>query len=218
MKTNSEIRRESLAKLKGNWITCIVACFVYCAVFALAQSPAIGLNFLRPASMFLKTPSFIFGGSTFLLMLLLVPLAIGIYNAFRLFWTDGDIDLVPNMFKLGFSKYLHILGGELLTTLYTLLWTLLLIVPGIIKAYAYSCVPFLLVEEPELPVTEAIKKSEDMMRGHKMDFFLMNLNFMAFSILCVLTLGIGYLWFFPYVLNTTAGFYVQVKAEYEARS
>ncbi len=84
-----------------------------------------------------------------------------------------------------------------LVSLFVFLWALLLIIPGIIKAYAYSMSFYLLIQEPELNSSEAIEKSKDLTRGYKMDLFLLDLSYLGWYILGLFTLGILWLWIIP---------------------
>ena len=102
--------------------------------------------------------------------------------------------------------------------IFIFLWSLLLIVPGIVKAYAYAMTPYILVERPELSVNEAIGLSRRMMKGRKFDLFYLHLSFIGWALLCILTLGIGFLWLYPYMMTAQAAFYCDVKADYEIKS
>ena len=102
----------------------------------------------------------------------------------------------------------------LLMTIMVFLWSLLLIIPGIIKWFSYAMTPFILEENPELSASEAIHRSRMMMRGHKFDLFYLYLSFIGWFILCILTAGIGFLWLGPYVDTALAAFYEEVKADY----
>ena len=99
--------------------------------------------------------------------------------------------------------------------LFTFLWTLLFIIPGIIKAFSYAMSPYILEENPELSANEAIDRSRAMMKGHKFDLFWLYLSFIGWGFLCIFTLGIGLLWLMPYMQTAEAAFYEDVKAEYE---
>ena len=70
---------------------------------------------------------------------------------------------------------------------------------------------FIISEEPGMPVMDAITKSREMMDGHKFDYFILQLSFIGWALLCILTLGIGYLWLTPYMQITTAAFYNDLK-------
>ena len=113
----------------------------------------------------------------------------------------------------GFKDYGRILGTMLLTTVYTFLWTLLLVIPGIMKSYSYAMTLFILKDYPELQYDAAIEKSMAMMSGHKMKMFLLDLSFIGWAILCCFTLGIGFLFLAPYVEASHAAFYEDLKKE-----
>ena len=91
--------------------------------------------------------------------------------------------------------------------LYVLLWTLLLIIPGIIAALGYSMTYYILADDPLLKPQDALKKSKTMMNGHKTKLFYLCLRFFLLALLCILTLGIGFFWLIPYVHVTMAKFY-----------
>lgn len=118
-------------------------------------------------------------------------------------------------YKELFSKtdmFLVTLLALILMGIFETLWALLLIVPGIIAAISYSQTQFILVDNPELDAYDAIKKSKEMMNGHKMDYFVLVLSFAGWGLLSLLTLGIGYLWLIPYMEVTFANFYDSIKA------
>ena len=101
-----------------------------------------------------------------------------------------------------------------LMMLYVMLWSILLIVPGFIMGLAYSMTPYILKDCPELSAHQAIKLSRKMMKGHKWEYFWLQLSFIGWIILGFLTLGIGYLWLMPYMLTTNAAFYQKIKKQY----
>lgn len=107
-----------------------------------------------------------------------------------------------------FWPYLAI---SLLTGLFTFFWTLLFIIPGIIAAMSYSLVYFIKLDNPELGAMEIIKKSKEMMKGHKWEFFVLELSFIGWIFLGVFTIGILYLWLVPYMEVTFANFYNSLK-------
>ncbi|MBQ9155707.1 MAG: DUF975 family protein [Eubacterium sp.] len=98
--------------------------------------------------------------------------------------------------------------------IFTFLWTLLLIVPGIIKSFAYSMAGFIMAENPEIDAKEAMEVSMAMMQGNKWRLFCLNLSFIGWGFLCLLTFGIGFFWLSPYTNAATAAFYDEVSREY----
>ncbi|GHT21911.1 hypothetical protein FACS189430_02820 [Bacteroidia bacterium] len=112
---------------------------------------------------------------------------------------------------VGFRNYFKVLGPMLLVGLYTFLWTLLFIVPGIIKAYSYAMTAYILHDDLTVGADEAIERSKAMMNGYKAKLFLLDLSFIGWGLLCVLTLGIGLLWLIPYMQTSRAAFYEEVR-------
>ena len=92
------------------------------------------------------------------------------------------------------------------------LWSLLLIVPGIIKSYAYSLVPYILAEDQDIEPKDALRKSEDMMKGHKWELFVLRLSFIGWDLLDILTLGLLNIFYTgPYYKAAMAEFYNVLK-------
>lgn len=109
-------------------------------------------------------------------------------------------------FGTGFAQFF-------LRNLYVALWSILLVIPGIVKSYSYAMTPFILAEHPELTASRAIGLSMQMMEGHKMDLFLLDLSFLGWAILAALTANLGYLALNPYTNAARAAFYRQLQAE-----
>ena len=108
------------------------------------------------------------------------------------------------------------LGGNIITgilhTVFILLWSMLLIVPGIVKSCSYAMTFFIKNDRPELSATEAITESRRMMDGFKMKYFMLQLSFIGWYIVGILCLGIGTFWVSAYVEAANAHFYEEVKA------
>ena len=86
-------------------------------------------------------------------------------------------------------------------------------IPGIIASYRYAMTPYILLENPGMTANEAIKKSKELMQGNKWRLFCLQFSFIGWSILCVFTLGIGFLWLVPYMEAANAAFYREISAE-----
>lgn len=93
---------------------------------------------------------------------------------------------------------------------YTFLWSLLLIVPGIIKSFSYAMTPFILIDHPEYTVHEALDISREMMKGHKWELFLLYLRFFGWLMLTIITFGIASFWVVPYMSTSVAHFYLRL--------
>ena len=112
----------------------------------------------------------------------------------------------------GFKRFGTAFMAYLLMGVFTLLWFLLLIVPGIIAALSYSMTFFILRDNPDMGAMEAIDLSKQVMQGNKWKYFCLQWRFFGWSLLCLFTLGIGYLWLWPYVLASQAKFYEDLQA------
>ena len=100
---------------------------------------------------------------------------------------------------------------SILTTVFTLLWSILFIIPGIIAAISYSMVYYIALDNPELSAKEAIGKSVEMMRGYKLEYFMLQLSFFGWALLVPFTFGLLSLWLIPYMQVTSANFYNKLK-------
>ena len=144
-------------------------------------------------------------------MLLSAAFALAVINIY-LGLTQGRKPEVADLFS-EMSNILPAFCTQFLVGLFTFLWSLLLIVPGIIKACAYSQAMYILAENPGISPMEAIKRSKEMMQGHKMEYFLLVLSFFGWALLAPFTLGILYIWLLPYMQATMANYYRSLKGE-----
>lgn len=134
------------------------------------------------------------------------PLSVG-GRTYFLKGMEGEADPVHLAWVFKSSAYLNVVKTMFMRGLYTFLWTLLLIIPGIVKSYAYRMVPYILSEEPDLEAEEAIRRSMDMTYGHKWSMFVLDLSFIGWYILGALMLGIGIFFVHPYYEATHAQLY-----------
>ena len=111
----------------------------------------------------------------------------------------------------GFAFVGKVILLQLVMTLFISLWSMLFVIPGLIASYRYRFAMYNLCENPEMGVMEALAMSCTQTRGHKMDLFVLDLSFLGWSLLCVLTLGIGNIWITPYVVQTNLGYFRQIK-------
>lgn len=137
------------------------------------------------------------------------PFALGAAT-FSLAISRGKDAKVEQIFQ-GFNRFATALGAYLLMLVFVLLWMLLLVIPGIIAALSYSMTFYILSDEQSIKAEDALKKSKVMMDGYKLKLFYLCIRFFLLALLCVLTLGIGFLWLIPYVHVTMAKFYDDIK-------
>lgn len=128
------------------------------------------------------------------------------YAQFLLKQHDGRDPQFNDLFSQ-FDRFGTGFAQNFLRTLYTVLWSLLLIVPGIIAALSYAMTPYILAEHPDLTASEAIARSKELMNGHKTDLFVLYLTFIGWDLLCALTLNLGNLVLNPYKNAAITAFY-----------
>ncbi|MED1204584.1 DUF975 family protein [Heyndrickxia acidicola] len=198
------IKREARQILRGNWGPAIlVALLTYVlsegVPFAIEQF--IGGNDSTQGQLF-----------NFFVSILLSPLTIGCTWSFLYLARSGSASF-EQIFSPSaeFKDYLKSLGLYLLVYIYSFLWYLLLIVPGIIKSIAYSQSYYLYKDHPDYTPNQLITESRRIMKGHKWTYFLLILSFIGWFILSLLTLGIGLIWLVPYVKTSLGVFYIKIK-------
>ncbi|MBE7719713.1 DUF975 family protein [Lacrimispora indolis] len=112
----------------------------------------------------------------------------------------------------GSVRYLlKAMGLVLMMSLLTILWSLLLIIPGIIAAYRYSQAIIIMVEDPDKGVMQCIRESKEMMAGHKWEFFVLELSFILWQLLGLVTCGLAFIYVYPYTKVTLANYYNEIK-------
>lgn len=110
-----------------------------------------------------------------------------------------------------FQNFVNTFFAGLLVNLFTFLWSLLFLIPGIIKAIAYSQTYYILCDHPEYTGTEAIRASREMMRGHKGEYFVLQLSFLGWFLLSSLTFGLLLFYVIPYYQSTMTEYYRYLK-------
>ncbi|TLS50677.1 DUF975 family protein [Paenibacillus antri] len=123
----------------------------------------------------------------------------------------GDVNMNYLGYAFGRGKYAPIVKGMLWMSFLNLLWFLLLIVPGIVKSYAYSMVPYLLADNPGIGTKRAVELSDRMTQGHKWRMFVLDLSFIGWYLLGALACLIGTLFVLPYVNATKAELYLTLR-------
>jgi len=206
MQKNQDYKNAALAALKGNWAPSLVVTIVFLLISACLAGPLYAID----PSLYPKMYIGFAGGLTLAELLVLMPLQVGYDNTFKELYVSGDNRLTANMFSLGFRKYFKVIVTYLLYGLLVMMGLLLLIIPGIILSFAYALVPYILVDEPDLSIGDTLKRSRLLMKGHKFDLFYLELSFIGWALLGILTLGIGYLWLIPYIYTSVGVFYKDI--------
>ena len=131
------------------------------------------------------------------------------YARFNMNLVDRTEAKIESLFTY-FYNWKTTAATRFLKTLYSFLWSLLFIIPGIIASYSYAMTGYILAEHPELTASEAIASSKEMMSGNRFRLFCLQLSFIGWAILCAFTFGIGNLWLSPYRQAATAAFYREI--------
>lgn len=193
MTNNAQLMQAAKESLSGKWGLAIGTFFVYTLITSIGQAN-------EEVAVY-----------TSLITLIIVgPLSLGatIFSLNTSRDHDARFEQLFDGFKINFGKAI---GTYLLTVLFTVLWMLLLIIPGIIAAISYSMSFFILAEDENIAPMDAIDKSKRMMYGYKWKYFGLGLRLFGLALLCILTLGIGFLWLIPYAYICNAKFYDDIK-------
>ena len=225
--TSSELRAIARRNLEGTWGISVGVALVAAILGGSMAGAGSNINFNINEESIRNLPPIFW---TVLLPLVSVAGLLGIVS----FILGGTVELGYAKFLLKqydrkelqfsdlFSQFERFGTGfaqKFLRTLYTVLWTMLFVIPGIVKSLSYAMTPFILNDHPEMTASEAIKASQKLMDGHKMDLFILGLTFIGWEILACLTMGIGFLFLNPYMNAAYAAFYRNISGQrQEARS
>jgi uncharacterized membrane protein len=186
---NKVLMTEALKSLKNKWGIVAGGSFLYLLITGISGSmPHFGI---------------------IISWLVVGPMALG-FAEFTLAISRNKELKISQIFK-GFNEFGRAVGAYFLMILYIMLWSLLFIVPGIIAGISYSMVFFIMADDSSIKITEALRKSKKMIYGYKWKYFCLGLRFIGWALLCMLTLGIGFIWLIPYMQVSFAKFYEEIK-------
>ena len=223
--TESDMRKAARENLRGNWGISLGVTLVAALLGGTAMD-ITGGNTFRYIFNYASNGT---GELPALLRTILVPVlsGVGIWGLLT-FLVGGTVELgyaefllrqyrgEPLTFDVLFSQFDRFGTGfaqHFLRSLYVALWSILLVVPGIMKNYSYAMTPFILAQHPELTATQAIDWSQELMEGHKMDLFILDLTFIGWGILAGILWNLGHLALNPYRNASHAAFYRQLLEE-----
>ncbi len=190
----------------------------------LTQNPTLRILrrfVLGPMQVIWDSISDLLGGSGSILMfllgvLVLSPLEVGGYKFFVENERHKEAQTTLSHFSCAFKdrNYMNVVSNLLCRDIFITLWSLLLVVPGIIKSYEYRMVPYILADHPDMKRKEVFQKSKEMMYGQKWNAFILDWSFFFWDYLSILTFGLAGIFFvYPYKHATNAELYIQLKNE-----
>ena len=176
-----ELAREGMALQRGNAILIVLVYMLISSAWTLLQEI---LNIGNVSVNAFTLLSFLMGGMFLpIYVFISMPLLVGMYGACIKIYNKAPTG-VGEMFSGGFDgNYLRKVGGMAWVWLWIILWSLLLVIPGIVKLYSYSMTPFILAQFPKVTATEALKISMRMTHGYKADIFFLGLSFIGWYLL-----------------------------------
>ena len=186
MINRSEMKSAAKAQLKGN-IGILFVCHLLIALISSLSSP-LGVGFLI-------APSFVLSCNK-----IYIELARQVRPSVSDIWK-------------GFHSFGKAFWLTVITGFFTFMWSLLLIVPGIIKGYSYLMAPYILADNPGMKAREALEESKRITNGHKFELFVLVLSFIGWIMLVPITLGLILIWLVPYTNATLANYYLAMKDE-----
>ena len=188
-----DYRQQAWSSLKGKWSVIVVTQLIYLLIVAACDG--LSRYYIGALAVILLTG----------------PLEVGINKISLNVVRSENVEIVT-LFD-GFKDYTRAVVLWITNQIFTFLWTLLFIIPGIIKSLSYSMSYFILLDKPEMSANDARKKSMEMMDGNKWRLFCLELSYIGWMLLSVLTLGILYLWVMPSMRTATAYFYQSLLPE-----
>ena len=200
MDSITNYKNRALSALENKWGNFVLITLAYGLIISVIQA----ISGYKDGSAILHLIGLV-------LSILALPLYWG-YQTLFLGAIRGGEATAKDLFE-GYNKELfpRVLTTTLLYYVYIILWSLLLLIPGCIKAYSYAMTPYILKDNPEMKNNAAIEESMRMMDGHKLELFILDLSFIGWAILSLLTCGIGFLWLAPYMSMAHVNFYEDLK-------
>lgn len=211
----SYYRERAQLVLKGKWGMAMITAFVASLMGGLLLSSKVSIDADLTEKIMQYLPEFVVSylqtAATIGSILGIIQFVIGGaaelgYCRFLLKMEDGEDASIEDLFSQ-FHRLVDGLVMNLLRSVYITLWTMLFIIPGFVAVYKYAMAPFILLENPDMTANEAITASKKLMDGHKGDLFTLDLSFIGWDFLNLLTMGIGSLWLNPYKNAARAAFY-----------
>ncbi|MBQ7079746.1 MAG: DUF975 family protein [Fibrobacter sp.] len=199
----AQIKQTAWEKLGGKWAPAGFVCLIYILATIIIDVPSHFFEENSAGQDAWEIVEFIFN---FILDMGLVAYFYDVVLGRELFYKRLFVG-----FTSGIEFALRLFFTQFFTFFFIVLWSFLLIVPGIMRAYSYGVALYVLLDNPKYSPFEALKKSKEMMFGHRLELFVLELRFIPWLLLGFITLGIGFIWIIPYFMTAYSEFYLQLK-------
>ena len=209
------IKRAAKEQFKDNYWASVIVCLLATILsngVTLVASYRMTNQYLDER-MFTEPVVTEFSFPSFLLMIFVGNiLTVSVAHFMLLNGRQEDNPEIAELFYAFKSNYTNVLFIMLVRYICIFLWSLLFIIPGIIKSMEYAMIPYILAENPNISRQEAFEQTKKLMDGHKLELFCLTISFIWWIILSVLTAGlVGYFWTSPYMEQTYANYYLALK-------
>lgn len=235
MKRAADLRLTARTHLRGKWVIAVIAALVAAWLGGIDTGgldvklelnegmlqvglQIAGQNIISTNGTQILRPTFASIASGLGFMAIVVEVALFFigaiievgYASFNLYLVEDEKTAEMGDLFNYFTYWKSVVCTRLLKSVYILLWSLLLFIPGIVASYSYSMTSIILAENPELKANEAIARSKQLMHGNRWRLFCLELSFIGWDLLCILSMGIGSLWLNPYKQAAKAAFYREI--------
>ncbi|MBB5225167.1 DUF975 family protein [Treponema ruminis] len=193
-----QYKKDALSTLKNNWSVPCLTAIVYLILTALSST---GTGILSACVSGIVCVGMIF---TFMKMIVAQHSVVTSAEAAEKITFSSFLEGIE-------TRWLSALLGSLWNLLWVFLWSLLFVIPGIVKAYSYSMMFYVLAENPRIGAMKAMDISKVLTQGHKANLFVMDMSFLGWAFLCAISCGIGFVWLIPYMTMTETYAYYDLK-------
>ena len=231
---SSDHRYRAREALRGNWVTAVLVCLVAGILSGTSFSSDININFEGGQPIQITLPEQyeeilvgVLGISlAFLTVIAVVISVVGLILGgvmeigkarYHLNLIDGAAARFEDLFT-AFPQFLSALVMNLVRQVLITLGMLLLVIPGVMLVFSYAAAPYIMAQDPECEGLEALRRSRELMKGNRMELFLLDLSFIGWDLLSLFTLGIGSLFLNPYKEAARASFFRYIGLGYQGNS
>ena len=195
----SELKQNAKDQLKNNWGV-VIGVIIVCTLISCIPNLLVDLE-VESIVISISIP--------IITMVITGPIAIG-QSKFFINLANRSNPRFSDLWY-GFNNILRAIGITLLVGIIVLIGTILLIIPGIILSFMYSQVYYIMAENPDMSIIDCLKESARIMKGHKMELFVLELSFIGWILLMGITFGLAGLYVLPYYTATLTNFYLEIK-------